>query len=74
MEITDIRHEGFYISEDQGENSNEHTDYTFDLLMKSIEMVDEVEYYMSDGVCFMNGKPYAELIDFDGELHYKEIK
>lgn len=73
MTITDIRYEGFYIEEDNGERPHEHTDYTINLLIESTNMVDKVKYYMSDGVCFISGNPYAELIDFSGELHYVEI-
>lgn len=70
MTITDIRHEGFYITEDNGETSVGHTEETLDLLNKAIAMVDDQKYHVCDGVSFINGEPHAELIDFDGELHY----
>lgn len=73
MSISEIRHEGFYIEEDASENCIQHTEYTRNLLNKSINMVDEVTYWICDGVCFINGIPHAELIDFEGELYYKPI-
>lgn len=62
MEITDIRYEGFYIAEDDGNLCIEHTRETMKLLDKAINLIDEDKYYACDGVIFINGVPYAELV------------
>ena len=73
MTITDIRHEGYYVEENDGEEPFEHTKETLKLFEKAVELVDENDYYVCDGVSFKDGQPFAELIDFEGGLHYKQI-
>ena len=69
--ISEIRFDGFYL-EDYDELLL-HSEITSELLESACSLVDEVETWQCDGIIFIDDKPYAELIDFNGDLTYKEF-
>lgn len=70
--ISEIRFDGFYL-EDYDELLT-HSEITSELLEKACSFVDEVEFWQCDGIIFIEGKPNAELIDFNGGLTYREFE
>lgn len=69
--ITEIRYDGFYL-EDYDELLL-HSEITSELLETACSLVDEVEFWQCDGITFIDDKPHAELIDFNGGLTYREL-
>lgn len=73
MNIAEIRHEGYYLKNQEEDIYIPHTEMTYELLTRACEMADNTKYFVCHGVIFENNKPYAELIDFNGVLTYKEL-
>ncbi|WP_368900812.1 hypothetical protein [Oceanobacillus oncorhynchi] len=71
--ICEIRYEGYYIEEDNAKIERKHNSETLKLLTQAMDLVDDVNYSICDGVSFKNGVPFAELIDLKGEMHYNKL-
>ena len=64
-ELQFIVYTGYYSDTDEGENLHPHNDFTRNLYNKGLEACEELaDNEIYDGVCFDNGKPFAQ-VDYD---------
>lgn len=71
--ITDIRFEGYYISEDDNEIEHKHTKFTEDLYELGNTFFNDSKHDVYDGIVYKNGIAYAEFCSLSGDTDYIKI-